>query len=54
MFGGALIAWVVTRRSPKVGEAYVVPVSSGLIAGESLLGVAIILALELLTLAGWR
>jgi OPT family oligopeptide transporter len=54
MFGGALAAWIVTRRAPKLGETYVVPVSSGLIAGESLLGVAIILGLELLGLAGWR
>jgi uncharacterized oligopeptide transporter (OPT) family protein len=30
-----------------------VPVSSGLIAGESLMGVAIILSLEIAKLVGW-
>jgi uncharacterized oligopeptide transporter (OPT) family protein len=52
MFTGALIAWLVSRAAPRVGETYTVPVSSGLIAGESLMGVAIILAIELLALAG--
>jgi len=48
MFIGALIAWLVARAAPKAAEAYTVPVSSGLIAGESLMGVAIILTLEIL------
>jgi len=51
MFTGAFVAWLVTRSAPKAGEACIVPVSSGLIAGESLMGVAIILALEVLKLA---
>ena len=51
MFTGALVAWLVTRYAPKTGETYIVPVSSGLIAGESLVGVGIILTLELLKLA---
>jgi uncharacterized oligopeptide transporter (OPT) family protein len=42
MFAGALIAWLVARARPNVAETYTVPVSSGLIAGESLMGVAII------------
>ncbi|MHB1037610.1 MAG: OPT family oligopeptide transporter [Pirellulales bacterium] len=43
MFLGALAAWIVLKARPKMGETYTVPVSSGLIAGESLMGVAIIL-----------
>jgi len=46
MFLGALVAWLVARRWPRVDEAYTIPVSSGLIAGESLMGVAIILLRE--------
>ena len=52
MFVGALIAWLVARTAPKAGETYTVPVSSGLIAGESLMGVAIILTLEILKATG--
>ena len=52
MFAGALVAWLFTRARPRAAEAYVVPVSSGLIAGESLMGVAIILALEIARLWG--
>jgi uncharacterized oligopeptide transporter (OPT) family protein len=47
MFAGALVAWLFARARPRDAEAYTVPVSSGLIAGESLMGVAIILALEI-------
>lgn len=43
MFLGALAAEWLRRRKPAVAEAYVVPVSSGLIAGESLMGVAVAL-----------
>ncbi|HTM55647.1 MAG TPA: OPT family oligopeptide transporter [Pirellulales bacterium] len=46
MFLGALVAWLVARRWPRVDEVYTIPVSSGLIAGESLMGVAIILLRE--------
>ena len=52
MFVGALIAWAVARANPKAGD-YAVPVASGLIAGESLVGVAIILVVEVLSAAGW-
>ena len=52
MFAGALLAWLFARARPKAAEAYTVPVSSGLIAGESLMGVAIILVLELMKAFG--
>ena len=43
MFLGGLVAWLLRRRHPAVADRYVVPVSSGLIAGESLMGVAVAL-----------
>ncbi|HKQ56331.1 MAG TPA: OPT family oligopeptide transporter [Candidatus Eisenbacteria bacterium] len=43
MFIGALAALLLARAKPKMAEEYVVPVSSGIIAGESLMGVAIAL-----------
>jgi OPT family oligopeptide transporter len=43
MFLGALVAFLLQRRRPAFAERYVVPVSSGLIAGESLMGVAVAL-----------
>jgi OPT family oligopeptide transporter len=46
MFLGALCAWVLSKAAPKTDEKYTVPVSSGLIAGESLMGVAVILCLQ--------
>ena len=52
MFAGAVIAWALARTRPKDAETYTVPVSSGLIAGESLTGVAIILVLELMKAFG--
>jgi OPT family oligopeptide transporter len=53
MFVGAFVAWLAMKASPKAADDYTVPVSSGLIAGESLMGVAIILSLEIAKLAGW-
>jgi len=50
MFVGALLAWLFAKASPRAAEAYTIPVSSGLIAGESLVGVAIILAIEAIKL----
>ena len=41
MFLGALIALVMEKKNPKLAEDTIVPVSSGLIAGESLMGVLI-------------
>lgn len=43
MFLGGLAAEILRRRRPVLSERYVVPVSSGLIAGESLMGVLVAL-----------
>ncbi len=43
MFLGSAIAEVMRRRNPKAAERLVVPVSSGLIAGESLMGIVVAL-----------
>ena len=43
MFLGALVAWTLSKQAPKLDEKYTVAVSSGLIAGESLMAVAIML-----------
>jgi uncharacterized oligopeptide transporter (OPT) family protein len=48
MFIGALLTLWLTRSRPKTADAYVIPVASGIIAGESLMGVAI----AFLTIAG--
>jgi uncharacterized oligopeptide transporter (OPT) family protein len=53
MFLGALLAWAVARANPRAGSDYTVPVASGLIAGESLVGVGIILVVEILSATGW-
>ena len=47
MFIGALIALLVARRSPTVAETYTIPVASGVIAGESLMSVAIAILVAL-------
>jgi OPT family oligopeptide transporter len=51
MFIGAAVAEIVRRRRPALAERAVVPVSSGFIAGESLMGivVAILVALGVLS-----
>lgn len=41
MFLGAAIAEILRRKRPALSERTVVPVSSGLIAGESLMGIAV-------------
>jgi uncharacterized oligopeptide transporter (OPT) family protein len=43
MFIGALIGLVLEKKSPKLAEKYIIPVSSGIIAGESLVGVVVAL-----------
>jgi uncharacterized oligopeptide transporter (OPT) family protein len=43
MFLGAAAAEWLRRHHPRIGETYTVPVASGFIAGESLMGVLIIL-----------
>ncbi|MBU0519205.1 OPT/YSL family transporter [bacterium] len=42
MFIGGLIALIIEKRNPKLAEKYTIPVASGLIAGESLMGIFII------------
>jgi OPT family oligopeptide transporter len=42
-FLGGLAAWIYARKSPKAAEVYTIPIASGLIAGESLVGVAVAL-----------
>ena len=54
MFLGALVAWILAKKRPETDEKYTISVSSGLIAGESLMGVAIILIVEGLKLIGWN
>jgi putative OPT family oligopeptide transporter len=44
MFIGALIALIFAYYKPKAAETYTIPVSSGIVAGESLMGVGIALA----------
>ena len=39
IFTGALIAWILARTAKDVASTYTIPVASGLIAGESLMGV---------------
>jgi len=41
MLLGALIGWGYEKLSPKQAERFVVPVSSGIIAGESIIGVVV-------------
>lgn len=41
MFLGALAAWLLEKRRPKAAETYTIPVASGFIAGESLMGVVV-------------
>ena len=48
MFIGALVALYLSKKKPAMHEEYTIPVSSGIIAGESLMGVLI----ALLTVAG--
>jgi uncharacterized oligopeptide transporter (OPT) family protein len=43
MFLGALIALILERSRPRIAERFVIPVSSGLIAGESLMGIVVAL-----------
>ena len=52
MFLGALFAVWFGRVRPQLHEKYTVPVSSGIIAGESLLGVVLALITALPSLLG--
>lgn len=48
MFIGALIAYILEKRKPEMSDNFTVPVASGLIAGESIMGilVAILIAFQ--------
>jgi len=46
MFLGALAAWLWAKADARRADQYTIPASSGLIAGESLMGAAIILWLQ--------
>ncbi|MDB4930457.1 MAG: Oligopeptide transporter, family [Myxococcaceae bacterium] len=52
MFVGAVIALAFERWRPKAAERYLVPVSSGIIAGESLIGILIKVLVRFGLLAG--
>ncbi len=39
IFMGALIAWAIGKKAKEVSRKYTIPVASGMIAGESLMGV---------------
>ncbi|NQS97377.1 MAG: OPT/YSL family transporter [candidate division Zixibacteria bacterium] len=41
MFVGGLIAHILDKRASKFSEKYTIPFASGLIAGESLLGILV-------------
>jgi len=43
MFIGSLLALWFSKARPKLHEQYTIPVSSGIIAGESLMGVVLAL-----------
>ena len=49
MFLGAFIVWLLERKAPKWHATYTIPIASGCIAGESIMGVvlAVLLALGL-------
>jgi uncharacterized oligopeptide transporter (OPT) family protein len=41
MFLGALIVWILEKRAPKWNDMYTIPIASGCIAGESIMGVVL-------------
>ena len=41
IFAGALAAWILAREAGEVAQKYTIPVASGVIAGESLMGVVV-------------
>jgi uncharacterized oligopeptide transporter (OPT) family protein len=50
MFLGAFIVWILERKAPKWNSTYTIPIASGCIAGESIMGVilAVLMALGLM------
>jgi len=45
MFLGAFIVWVLERKAPQWNSTYTIPIASGCIAGESIMGVILALLL---------
>ena len=43
MFIGALLAMGLQKKWPAMADKYIIPVSSGIIAGESLVGILVAL-----------
>jgi uncharacterized oligopeptide transporter (OPT) family protein len=41
-FLGALVAFLLERRKPKLAEEFTLPVASGVVAGGSLMGVVLV------------
>jgi len=50
MFIGGLIALIIDKRKPEIGRKYTIPVASGIIAGESLMGIVVIIYFMLFVL----
>jgi uncharacterized oligopeptide transporter (OPT) family protein len=48
MFAGAVIAWLWSKRNSANAERYAIPVASGIIAGESIVSIAIALVNNLI------
>jgi uncharacterized oligopeptide transporter (OPT) family protein len=42
MFIGGLIALILEKRKPEIAQKYTIPAASGIIAGESLMGIVVI------------
>ena len=40
-FIGAMIGWSIEKMRPKVAERFIIPIASGIIAGESIIGVIV-------------
>jgi uncharacterized oligopeptide transporter (OPT) family protein len=41
MFLGALVVFFLERRAPRWNDMYTIPIASGCIAGESIMGVVL-------------
>jgi len=48
MFVGALIALYLEKKRPDLADKYIITVSSGIIAGESLLGIVVAILRDVL------
>jgi hypothetical protein len=46
---GSVIAWIIGRAWPRIAERYTVSTASGVVAGASLMGLAVILFRDILT-----